>query len=255
MIFILNYYEFEFLFEIPKAYNPTIYSYKIAIPPSGSYEISYEVLEYSKLNVKDVFNVSSDNVFQVERKQAIDVDYIELKVNPYYLVDNQLYVRNKIKFKIKFNYNNLNSFGNYNPSHREFINFPFPREWIKKRTFSNPPDFFSQAQMWVKIKIKERGIYKITAQDLINIGIPQNLLSINNLALFAKIDTFNSSLTYADSLIKQVPIIVYDENLDGILNGNDYILFFGEGIEGFRSINGSIKFYRNPYDYYNYYIL
>ncbi|MEO0202969.1 MAG: C25 family cysteine peptidase [candidate division WOR-3 bacterium] len=247
--------EFEFIFEIPKAYNPTIYSYKIAIPPSGFYEISYQVLEFEKLNNVDVLNVSDNAVFNVNRKQSIDVDYIELKINPYYKVNNELYVRSKIKFSVKFNYSNLNNFGSYNPNHREFINFPFPREWIKNRTFSNPPDFFSQAQMWVKIKVKDRGIYKIRAQDLVNIGIPENMLIINRLSLFAKIDTFNSSLSFADSLIKQVPIHVYDENLDGILNGNDYILFFGESPEGFRSRNGVIKFYRNPYDYYNYYIL
>ena len=263
MLILLTFYEilrnddkvFEFLFEIPKAYNPSIYTYKIAIPYNGYFEISYEVLEFSKLNSNDILNVASERVFEIERKASIDVDYIELKINPYYKINNELYVRNKIKLRISFSYNDIQAEKNYNPNHREFINFPFPKSWIKKKVFSNPINFFSNAQIWIKIKIKDRGIYKISANDLLNLGIPQNLLTINQLSLFAKIDTLRSPIVYADSLIKNVAIYVYDENGDGILNNNDYILFFGEGVEGFRNINGTIKFYRNPYDNYNYYIL
>ncbi len=247
---------FEFIFEIPKHYNPDLHSYKIAIPPDGNYEITYEILESSKLNVNDVENIASEKVFQAYKRKAIDVDYIELRINPYYKTNNEVYVRNKIKFKIKFyTRSNLKFFEDHNPDHRQYLNYPFPKEWIKKRIFSSPPNFFSNAQIWVKIKVGERAVYKISANDLINVGIPQNLLLINKLALFAKIDTFSSSINYADSLIKQVPIYVYDENSNGILDGSDYFLFFGEGVEGFRSYNGNIKFYRNPYDYYNYYIL
>ncbi|MCS7245138.1 MAG: C25 family cysteine peptidase [candidate division WOR-3 bacterium] len=263
MLYILTFFEvlknnpdeFEFLFEIPEVYNPTIYSYKIAIPPDGYYEISYEVLNYSKLNYSDILNLSSDKVFEVNRKNAIDLEYIELKINPYYKVNDELYIRNKIKFRVKFYLSESKKVGDYLPHHREFINFPFPKSWIKKKVLSTPPDFFSMAQFWIKIKIKERGVYKISAADLINLGILQEYLTINRISLFAKIDTFNSSLIYADSLIKQVSIHVYDENGDGILNQNDYILFFGEGSEGFRNYNNSIVFYRNPYDVYSYYIL
>lgn len=263
MLYILTFFkvlknspdEFEFLFEIPEAYSPTIYSYKIAIPLDGYYEISYEVLNYSKINYSDILNLSSDKVFEVDRKSAIDLDYIELKVNPYYNVNNELYVRSKIKFKIKFYSSEDKEIGDYLPHHKEFINFPFPKSWIKKKIFSSPPNFFSMAQFWIKIKIKERGIYKISAKDLINLGILQEYLTLSRISLFAKIDTFKSSLVYADSLIKQVPIYVYDENNDGILNHDDYILFFGEGPEGFRNYNNTIVFYRNPYDVYSYYIL
>jgi hypothetical protein len=110
MIILLTFYEilkndgktFEFLFEIPKAYNPSLYIYKIAIPSDGYFEINYEVLEFSKLNSNDILNVANEKVFEIQKKKSIDVDYIELKINPYYKVNNELYVRNKIKFKINF---------------------------------------------------------------------------------------------------------------------------------------------------------
>jgi len=108
---------------------------------------------------------------------------------------------------------------------------------------------------WHKIAISETGVYKITPADI-------NALegcNVNNISLYSgnalQMDEDNSTIE-TDDLIPYV-IQVVDNNNNGRMDGNDFILFFGEGVTTWR-YDSNIAHYvhqRHSYSNYNYYFL
>ena len=105
---------------------------------------------------------------------------------------------------------------------------------------------------WIKIKIKESGVYKITYQELIDMGIdnPANVKIFGN---GGKMISKDNRVYRPDDLIENA--IFMSTGSDGIFNSNDYILFYGEGPvyweykEKERFFNHIIHDYSN-YSYY-----
>ncbi len=79
---------------------------------------------------------------------------------------------------------------------------------------------------WVKISVKETGIYKISYADLLSYG----LSNLSNVTLWGhggkNLAYMNNVSSYDD--LKQIPIYI-EKGSDGIFNQGDYILFFAEG--------------------------
>jgi hypothetical protein len=107
----------------------------------------------------------------------------------------------------------------------QFINFSF-RKPIGLKVSSkklidsmNPnssgPDTFwyNPNKGYYKIFIKEKGVYKITYTDLINAGVPANILKPGNLELI------NNGVS--------IPIDIVDVNKDGQFDSGDFFKFVG----------------------------
>ncbi len=110
---------------------------------------------------------------------------------------------------------------------------------------------------WYKIAVNATGIYKITVGAFENMGIPARGKSIADLSLFGNGGEClpeKNSVPRADDL-KELAISVTDENGNGIFDGNDYILFFGEAANVWRySSNEKMFVYKvNTYSTENYY--
>lgn len=79
---------------------------------------------------------------------------------------------------------------------------------------------------WIKVNVKETGIYKVSYSDLQAYG----LSSLGNISVWGnggrKLPYMNN-VASADDL-KQIPIYI-EKGTDGIFNQGDYILFFAEG--------------------------
>lgn len=84
---------------------------------------------------------------------------------------------------------------------------------------------------WFKFGVTSDGIYKLTANQLINAGIPPAQLSLSGIRVFGNgggmLPELNSVSRKDD--LQECPITVTDENQDGLFNGNDYLLFYGQG--------------------------
>ncbi len=134
-------------------------------------------------------------------------------------------------------------------------------EWPHTTTKNSSP-FAEQSVLasgnWHKIRIKQSGIYKITTADLQAIGINTSGIDPRNIRIYGNgggtLPESNSAPRY-DDLVEN-PIEVVGE-ADGVMNQNDYILFYGQGplVWDFNAADGFFKHRPNYYDDYAYYYI
>ena len=111
---------------------------------------------------------------------------------------------------------------------------------------------------WYKIAIGETGVYKIDIPLLNSCGINTNNLQSNTVKIYGNTGTMlsenNAVLPYDD--LQENAITVIDGG-DGIINGNDYILFYGVSTTQWLkdSVNKAFTLQKNLYsNTANYYI-
>lgn len=105
---------------------------------------------------------------------------------------------------------------------------------------------------WYKFKVYSTGLYKITYEDLKNLGIT----NFGNIRIFGN---GGRALPYSNKAsrkidLNEVPIIV-EKGGDGVFNSGDYIIFYAEGPINYR-YNGSMLIPEiHPYNNYTCYFL
>ncbi len=84
---------------------------------------------------------------------------------------------------------------------------------------------------WYKFGVTVDGIYKVTASQLQNTGMDPSQLNTAAIRVFGNggglLPVLNSAPRKDD--LQECAIQVFDLNQDGQLNGNDYLLFYGQG--------------------------
>ncbi|OFY25206.1 MAG: hypothetical protein A2W98_02095 [Bacteroidetes bacterium GWF2_33_38] len=107
---------------------------------------------------------------------------------------------------------------------------------------------------WVKIKIENDGIYKLTYSDLVDMGFqnPQNIRVFGN---GGEMLPENSSKYRHDDLVENS--IYMDKGIDNVFNTNDYILFYGVDVNGWNYDDDENRFEhsKNIYSTNSYYFL
>lgn len=112
---------------------------------------------------------------------------------------------------------------------------------------------------WFKLQVEESGMYKITPAFLSENGITTDPVAISDLRVLG-----NGGGMLPESMTQARPSDLIDQalhkvdlNNDGIFNGNDYILFFGEGPHqwNYNSTFDRFDYRHNIYRDYNYYFL
>jgi hypothetical protein len=106
---------------------------------------------------------------------------------------------------------------------------------------------------FVKIRIKDSGIYKLTYEDLVSMGVDP-----------ANVHVFG----YGGGVLEQSFLLPKNDDLpevsiymnkgaDGVFNSGDYILFYGQGITKWSYDNTKSMFTHkiNPYSNYGYYFV
>ncbi|NOX85463.1 MAG: type IX secretion system sortase PorU [Chlorobi bacterium] len=110
---------------------------------------------------------------------------------------------------------------------------------------------------WFKVKIDKSGIFKITYQELQEMGFdvsgnPRNIAVYGNGG--GILPEKNDDFRY-DDLVEN-PIVVAGES-DGKFDPSDYILFYGEGpvLWKYNKVSGAFFHQNNYYDDYSYYFI
>jgi len=88
---------------------------------------------------------------------------------------------------------------------------------------------------WYTIKLSQEGIYKITYQDLVKYGIQPSLIDPRTIKLYNNGGTMlpeGIKEPRPDGLIENAIRVIGEE--DGRFDQNDYILFYGRSIEGWK---------------------
>jgi len=101
---------------------------------------------------------------------------------------------------------------------------------------------------WYKFYVAEDGFYKITYQQLKDLGIDVDNINPKTLQVFGNGGKMLNERVGAERYndLNEVPIWVVGEE-DGKFNSSDYILFYGSGPDDWRLENDMFMFYRNLY--------
>ena len=110
---------------------------------------------------------------------------------------------------------------------------------------------------WYKIRVDKSGMYKITFEELKNMGFN---MSVNprNIAIFGNgggiLPEKNNDFRYDD--LTENPIVIVGEE-DGSFDEGDYILFYGESpvVWKYNPFTGHFFHQNNYYDDYSYYFI
>ncbi|MEI6122984.1 MAG: type IX secretion system sortase PorU [Bacteroidota bacterium] len=110
---------------------------------------------------------------------------------------------------------------------------------------------------WYKIGTTKQGVYKLTYQNLVDLGLPQPIKSAD-FRLYgnggAMLPEANATFRY-DDLIENAVYI--NDNDDGYLNPGDYILFYGQSttIWDYNAISATFQHTKNLYADTAYYFI
>lgn len=99
---------------------------------------------------------------------------------------------------------------------------------LGQRTYA--PHSLLATGAWYKVGVTQPGVYKITVAQLNSMGINTQSLSSANIRIAGKCGAMlpeNNSGIYKDDL-PETALLVADGG-DGLLNGNDYVLFYAPG--------------------------
>jgi len=107
---------------------------------------------------------------------------------------------------------------------------------------------------WYKFEVIKNGVYKITRKDLSNLGIAVS----KSVRVFTFPKNANAGFNKAQMVddLYEIPIS-YNDGGDGIFDGNDYLLFYGESADNwyYNSTKNFIDHTSNPYSLSNFYYL
>jgi len=106
---------------------------------------------------------------------------------------------------------------------------------------------------FVKIKITNSGIYKLTYDDLVSMGVDPSNVRVFGYGGAVLEQSF--SLSKTDDLPEVA--IYMNKGADGVFNSGDYILFYGQGINKWSYDKTTSMFTHviNPYSKYGYYFV
>ena len=105
---------------------------------------------------------------------------------------------------------------------------------------------------WVKIRVQQSGIYKMTYEELREAGL-SNPANVRIYGYGGAMLTQNFQKKHIDDL----PAVGFymNKGADGVFNAGDYILFYGQGTTSWAYNGVQFTHTRNPYSDYGYYFL
>lgn len=127
---------------------------------------------------------------------------------------------------------------------------------LKSRSYAE--NSILQSGNWYKISISKSGIFKVTYDDLVNLGVPVSGLASSNISLFGngggKLAESNSIDRFDD--LQENPIQLFDGG-DNTFDKGDYFIFYGQGPHTwvYSSITNYFTHSYNIYSDYAYYYI
>ncbi len=223
----------------------------VAIPPDAEVRVDYSIEEWT--DAPRNLNIYSPSASPLDyRVVRGEVDHVALTFNPV-VKDGRVPLRWRVKIHLS---GGAKGGGRWRPIYRRFINYPFPSGWIKgRKTERRSLRFMDRARYWVRMNITTSGVYRVYGSQLIDLGIPAGELRFDGLILMGLFDTLRSSLEWADSGAVEVAYGFYDEDGDGLMDPADYLFFYAEGPDGFRSSDSGIFYFVHPYSNFTSYWL
>lgn len=127
--------------------------------------------------------------------------------------------------------------------------------WFVPRRARRPSGSPFRDGTWIKIGVKKEGMYKVTGSELRDVGVSLEDLDPRTVKVF-----YGGGLPLPTSSkeprpkLREVSIWVEDGG-DGRLDGEDYVLFYGEPVDRWVWDGDSLRYVLNPYTSENVYWL
>lgn len=223
--------------------------------PEGDVEI--RVKSEGKERGRNYFTGLTKNgkLFEKHFVYASSQRILLLKIYPVYSFDkNEISFYKKINIDVKFK-NQLKRTSQHDPLLVSSVNSDFisPTKFFKFSKSSQP-----QIKSYLKLEIKDNGIYMVDYSDLKKVGLNPELISPKNLGLYKRKNLILPSDTpemfyYIDPI--KVPIKFFGDD-DNSFEKGEYFVFYGNSIKGKgKNFYLSYDIYNNPFTDYNQYIL
>ncbi len=140
------------------------------------------------------------------------------------------------------------------------VNFKSARKWLKspqKSLAKVSKHSLLASGTWYKFNLKEEGIYKISQSDLSKFGL-DNSVDPRNIKIY-NYGGYELSYSLGDARfddLHEIPIYVSGQD-DGKFDANDFILFYGRGVDFFEvdPNNNKVKRFKNHYSQQNSYFI
>ncbi len=172
----------------------------------------------------------------------IPIQRILLRPFQYNPVTHSLIVYKKIRLQITYS-NPNHIYRSYSPRgkldklySKMLLNFDEAQHWQlpRNRTAAKKADIPSG--LFYRIPVSQDGLYKIKLSVLRNAGIDVSNLNIHDLKMFNNGGHMLSYVTdatqYNPPYTQEIPLYIVDQNQNGFLNDDDYILFYGKAVNG-----------------------
>ncbi|MFA8450717.1 MAG: type IX secretion system sortase PorU [Bacteroidales bacterium] len=183
---------------------------------ANNFSVKFNVISTEKISKKEVSPEVINNIlgkkffFNSSTSRSRDISILDISVFPYALSDNKDSINILKDFSINY--------------------FPLEEpESTKKSTLAWPTKSVLNDGDIYKIAISESGIYKVTGDDLKNLGIDINQIDASKIKLYGLsgglLPEANNKLKYTD--LQEVPLKISKN--EGSFNSSDYFLFYGEG--------------------------
>ncbi len=223
------------------------------------------VPEYNRGNATFVSNYS-ETVYEKYTDQPLlqlknagiirSLNVVDAVITPvqYNHRDKQITVYTKIVFRVNFASaaSNIRTIED-NTLRTLIVNYNVAKQWIKKSSRFEKVQTVSSvlsSGKWYKIPVTEEGIYKITRSHLAQYGIDAATVDPRKIRIFGNggkpVPEPQSAVRISD--LEELAILVSGEE-DGVFNEDDFVLFYGRGVNFFEYDETALKVTRssNPY--------
>jgi len=228
----------------------------------GSLPLYFERFFYSDANIQYTF-LLNDLVFE-----PLGAEELEVISSDSNFIKTEIIVNSKTEIDRKRSFQSLSfiplrknpSNGNY----EKLLSFNIIiQKADAKESYNNNSKLYKEHSVlregkWYKISLNETGIYRITANDLKNMGIDLSAVDPRKIRIYGNGGSMlpEKNSDFRDDDLVENAIIVQGED-DGVFDDNDYILFYGESPDSWKYDTLSDLFFhiKNLYSDHTYYFL
>ena len=210
--------------------------------PLPSYDKKGMVAGYfENLNYKE--NFIPPGILRIDTLNIRGYRFYRVNVFPVRYSENRIILLREIIFSIKWQNKKYSPFKSF--LFGNIIGYPYYR--IKMNRGSKLISFFDSALIWFKIPVLKSGVYRVTYSDLKNKGLLATF-SVNEIVLYSRgADTFKGALNERDFYAHEIPMMVKDQNSNGIFDEGDFIIFYAEGPFTWKKQDTTFLPFHNPY--------
>jgi hypothetical protein len=216
--------------------------------------------------------VSRGNFFPQQIAQLSNIGMVKnwltanLVIAPYQYNAGEKTLRKytRILLRVDYGFRNFtfDQSGNDEWARASLANYSVAKRWITpvRLTKSSAVNSVIATGTWIKMEVVDEGMYKIDASYLRSVGIEPSLLaSITDVKIFGadgrNIPENMGAPRPAD--VPQLAVEYVDNNANTKFDNDDYILFYGKGINSwdYNAADKEFSHHMNPYTFSNYYFL